>query len=182
MDRTTGRAAFRAARDILVRYRDDYDAAVAAFRWPDVGDQFNWALDWFDPVAANNPRTALRIIDEDGSDCSYSFAEIWAPDQATADAIFAHAHRNLAPYQRIRRIEFMELPKTISGKIRRVDLRARENSCEPDDLVGEYRDREPVSIRRPCGGCRPVPAAPSSRDHAVLRSVSFIAVGLSPGQ
>ena len=70
-----------------------------------------------------------------------SLAEGWAPDQATADEIFAHAHRNLAPYQRIRRIEFMELPKTISGKIRRVDLRARENRSEPNDLVGEYRDR-----------------------------------------
>jgi acetyl-CoA synthetase len=54
---------------------------------------------------------------------------------------FAHAHRNLAPYQRIRRIEFMNLPKTISGKIRRVDLRARENACEPDALTQEYRDR-----------------------------------------
>jgi hypothetical protein len=35
---------------------------------------------------------------------------------------FAHARRNLAPYQCIRRIEIMELPETISGKIRRVDL------------------------------------------------------------
>jgi acetyl-CoA synthetase len=65
----------------------------------------------------------------------------WASDRATADAIFAHARLNLAPYQRIQRIEFMELPKTISGKIRRVDRRVRENSCEPDDLVGDYRDR-----------------------------------------
>jgi acetyl-CoA synthetase len=76
MDRTTGREAYRAARDMLVRHRDDYDAAVAAFHWPDVGDRFNWALDWFDPVAAANPRTALRIIGEDGSDRSYSFAEM----------------------------------------------------------------------------------------------------------
>jgi acetyl-CoA synthetase len=53
-----------------------------------------------------------------------SLAAGWAPDRATADAIFAHAHRSLAPYQRIRRIEFAELPKTISGKIRRVDVRA----------------------------------------------------------
>jgi acetyl-CoA synthetase len=68
-----------------------------------------------------------------------SLATGWAPDQATADAIFAHAHCNLAPYQRIRRIEFMELPKTISGK--RVDLRARETSSQTNDLVGEYRDR-----------------------------------------
>ncbi|MCW2654200.1 MAG: acetyl-CoA synthetase [Mycobacterium sp.] len=70
-----------------------------------------------------------------------SLAAGWAPDRATADAIVDHAHRNLAPYQRIRRIEFAELPKTISGKIRRVDLRARENSCAPNDLVIEYRDR-----------------------------------------
>jgi acetyl-CoA synthetase len=70
-----------------------------------------------------------------------SLAAGWAPDRATADAIFAHARRNLAPYQRIRRIEFMELPKTISGKIRRVELRARENACKPDDLPDEYRDR-----------------------------------------
>src|SRR5258707_9164912 len=76
MDRTTGREAYRAARDILVRHRDDYDSAVAAFRWPDVGDRFNWALDWFDPVAAGNRRTALRTIGEDGTDHSYSFAEM----------------------------------------------------------------------------------------------------------
>ncbi|MDT5226177.1 MAG: acetyl-CoA synthetase, partial [Mycobacterium sp.] len=76
MHRPTGREAYRAARDILVRHCDDYDAAVAAFRWPDVGAQFNWALDWFDPVAAGNPRTALRIIGEDGTDRSYSFAEM----------------------------------------------------------------------------------------------------------
>jgi acetyl-CoA synthetase len=76
MDRTTGRAAYRACRDILVRHRDDYHAAVAAFRWPDVGDRFNWALDWFDPLAAGNPRIALRIIGEDGTERSYSFAEL----------------------------------------------------------------------------------------------------------
>jgi acyl-coenzyme A synthetase/AMP-(fatty) acid ligase len=64
-----------------------------------------------------------------------------APDRATADAIFAYARRNLAHYQRIRRIEFMELPKTISGKIRRVDLMGRRNTCEPNDLTHEYRDR-----------------------------------------
>jgi acetyl-CoA synthetase len=61
---------------MLVRHRDDYDAAVAAFRWPEIGDRFNWALDWFDPVAAGNPQTALRIIGEDGTDRSYSFAEM----------------------------------------------------------------------------------------------------------
>ena len=43
-----------------------------------------------------------------------------------ARSIFEHSRTNLAGYKRIRRLEFAELPKTISGKIRRVDLRARE--------------------------------------------------------
>jgi acetyl-CoA synthetase len=43
------------------------------------------------------------------------------PTRDTALAILRHAREHLAPYKRIRRIEFAELPKTISGKIRRVD-------------------------------------------------------------
>ena len=98
MDRTTGREAYRAARDMLLRHRDDYDAAVAAFRWPDVGDRFNWALDWFDPVAAGNPRTALRIIDEDGSDRSYSFAEMAERSDRLATSLAADG---VAPGDRV---------------------------------------------------------------------------------
>ena len=55
-------ASFRAARDFLLRHRDDYDAARAGFSWPDL-HEFNWALDWFDVIAAEHPdRTALRIV------------------------------------------------------------------------------------------------------------------------
>jgi len=49
------------------------------------------------------------------------------PSADTALAILAYARGRLAPYQRIRRLEFAELPKTISGKIRRVELRAQED-------------------------------------------------------
>jgi acetyl-CoA synthetase len=48
------------------------------------------------------------------------------PSRATALAIFRFLRERLAPYQRIRRLEFGELPKTISGKIRRVQLRSAE--------------------------------------------------------
>ena len=44
----------------------------------------------------------------------------------------AYAREHLAPYKRIRRLEFAELPKTISGKIRRVELRADEQRRHPD--------------------------------------------------
>jgi len=50
----------------------------------------------------------------------------FSPTAETAESILAYARTNLAPYKRIRRIEFAELPKTISGKIRRVELRGRE--------------------------------------------------------
>ena len=53
-----------------------------------------------------------------------------APDRATALSIFRHCRTALAPFKRVRRIEFAELPKTISGKIRRVELR-RDGSRQP---------------------------------------------------
>ncbi|HEV7579825.1 MAG TPA: hypothetical protein VGO77_05355 [Mycobacterium sp.] len=56
-----------------------------------------------------------------------SLAAGWDSDRATADTVFAHTDRNLAPYQRIRRIEFMEPPKTISGKIRVSSVDSRKH-------------------------------------------------------
>ena len=53
-------------------------------------------------------------------------AEGWQPDAATARSIFAYLRERLAPYKRVRRLEFAPLPKTISGKIRRVELRRLE--------------------------------------------------------
>ncbi len=53
-------------------------------------------------------------------------AEGFAPDAATACSIFEHLRSRLAPYKRIKRLEFADLPKTISGKIRRVELRRLE--------------------------------------------------------
>jgi acetyl-CoA synthetase len=48
-------------------------------------------------------------------------------DSDMALDILSYARKQLAPYKRVRRIEFaVELPKTISGKIRRVDLRKLE--------------------------------------------------------
>jgi len=70
-----GTAAFRAARDFLLAHRTDHDGAYAGFSWPRP-EEFNWALDWFDEIARGNHRTALRIIGEDGSDSSWTFAEL----------------------------------------------------------------------------------------------------------
>ncbi|MGO4871993.1 MAG: AMP-binding protein [Roseiarcus sp.] len=68
-------------------------------------------------------------------------AEGHAPDRATALSIFVFLRDRLAPYKRIRRIEFSELPKTISGKIRRVDLRAREDALAAESGRAEREFR-----------------------------------------
>lgn len=70
----------------------------------------------------------------------------WEPSRETALQILRHARENLAPFQRIRRLEFTELPKTVSGKIRRVDLRTREEKGV--DETGEWRDEQFPELRR----------------------------------
>ncbi len=47
----------------------------------------------------------------------------WQPGPDTAKVLFEHSREVLAPYKRIRRLEFADLPKTVSGKIRRIELR-----------------------------------------------------------
>jgi acetyl-CoA synthetase len=62
---------------------------------------------------------------------------------ATALSIFRHLHDRLAPFKRIRRIELVtELPKTISGKIRRVQLRRLEHDDDRGDVLRGHEFRE----------------------------------------
>jgi acetyl-CoA synthetase len=68
-----------------------------------------------------------------------------AGSPATALSIFRHLHTRLAPFKRIRRIELVsELPKTISGKIRRVQLRRLEHDNDRDDALRgeEFREED----------------------------------------
>ncbi|MCX2734317.1 AMP-binding protein [Saccharopolyspora sp. NFXS83] len=70
-------------------------------------------------------------------------AQGWEPSDGTALAILRFAREHLAPYKRIRRLEFTDLPKTISGKIRRVQLRTREVEIHEDPSpAGEYREED----------------------------------------
>jgi acetyl-CoA synthetase len=55
----------------------------------------------------------------------------------SARAIFEWCSQKLAPYKRVRRLEFAALPKTISGKIRRIELRKLEESRRAANERGE---------------------------------------------
>ncbi|MGW7313676.1 AMP-binding protein [Streptomyces sp. NPDC054865] len=76
--------SFLAARDFLLAHRGDYDAAHTGFTWPRP-ERFNWALDWFDRIAAGNGADALRIVEEDGTGRSVSFEDLSARSAATAN-------------------------------------------------------------------------------------------------
>jgi acetyl-CoA synthetase len=66
---------FRAARDFLLTHREDYATAYEKFQWPRL-DEFNWALDWFDVIARDNHRPALWVVDAEGGERSWTFAEL----------------------------------------------------------------------------------------------------------
>jgi len=74
-DRGSSAAAFLAARDFLLRHRDDADTARRDFRWPQL-DHFNWALDHFDAIARGNDAPALWIVNETGAETVRSFREM----------------------------------------------------------------------------------------------------------
>ena len=75
-DATAATAAFRAARDFLLDNAHSPEAAHAGFVWPDVGDHFNWAVDWFDAIATGNDRVALHVVDEDGTEVQVTYDEM----------------------------------------------------------------------------------------------------------
>ncbi|MFC8819216.1 isobutyrate:CoA ligase IbuL [Streptomyces rochei] len=62
----------------------------------------------------------------------------WEPGPDTAKVLFEHSRQTLAPYKRVRRLEFGELPKTVSGKIRRIELREATAAGSRD----EYREED----------------------------------------
>src|SRR5579872_4895907 len=71
----TSGSDFLRARDFLLTHRSDYQTAYSGFSWPKL-DRFNWALDYFDPMARGLTRPALWVVDESGAEVKLSFAEM----------------------------------------------------------------------------------------------------------
>ena len=84
------------------------------------------------------------------------------PSRDVALDIFRFVRERLPAYKRVRRLEFGDLPKTISGKIRRVELRALEKRRAAANERGraEFRDEEFPELKEPRSG---LPAASATR-------------------
>ena len=81
---------YRQARDQLLSLRGRHAEAVAAFTWPDVGETFNWAIDWFDAIARGNDSPALVLVEEDGSTQTQTFEEMARRSDQVANWLAAH--------------------------------------------------------------------------------------------
>jgi acetyl-CoA synthetase len=73
--RTDAHTLFAARRDLLLDLRTDLAAARAAFTWPRP-ETFNWALEWFDVIAAGNSRPALELSSAGGTTTKVSYEEL----------------------------------------------------------------------------------------------------------
>ncbi|MDJ0386340.1 AMP-binding protein [Streptomyces sp. G-G2] len=86
---TDATARFLAARDFLLERRGAYEDAYAHFTWPRP-ERFNWALDWFDRIAAGNDTEALRIVEEDGTSEAVTFADMAVRSDVAANWLRGH--------------------------------------------------------------------------------------------
>ncbi|MGZ6770737.1 MAG: AMP-binding protein, partial [Mycobacteriaceae bacterium] len=69
---------FLETRDFLQAHREDYDAVLEGFAWPRL-EEFNWALEHIDVVGADpvrGARLALWIVEEDGSEQKFTYADM----------------------------------------------------------------------------------------------------------
>ncbi len=81
-------APFVAARDFLLRHREDFATAYRDLQWPKL-DRFNWALDYFDVIACDNADPALWLVDEDAGETKISFAAMSERSNQVANALRA---------------------------------------------------------------------------------------------
>ena len=143
--RTPGRDAYYHTGDVANRDADGYITYVG--RADDVFKASDYRISPFELESAliEHPAVAEAAVVPSPDPVRLAVPKAFliltqgtAPSRELARDIFAFVRGKLAPYKRIRRIEFADLPKTISGKIRRVQLRAREEEQRSKGARSEW--------------------------------------------
>ena len=164
---------FLAARDFLLRHREDYATAYRDFDWPQL-DRFNWALDYFDQMAHGNEQPALWLTDEGAGETKLSFAQLSERSNRVANFLRSLGVRrgdrillmlgNVAPLWETMlaamKLGAVIVPATMllarndladrfeRGRVRHV-LAAADVASKFDDLPGEYTR---VAVGKPVAG------------------------------
>ena len=136
MRNPTATAAFLQARDFLLAHREDYATAARDFHWPRL-DHFNWALDYFDVIARDNPRPALIVADESGTADSRTFEAMRRRSDQVANFL-----KNLGVRRGDRLIVMLpNLPATWELTLAAIKLGAVISPAATLLTVDELRDR-----------------------------------------
>lgn len=88
---------YRTARDRLLALRGRQAEACETFAWPHLGERFNWAVDWFDPIARGNDRPAVIVAEEDGTSVTRTFDEMAHRSDQLAAWLLQHGVRRGDP-------------------------------------------------------------------------------------
>ena len=147
--------AFRRARDFLQLHREDYETAYREFRWP-VLDRFNWAIDWFDVLAEGNTRTALHIVEDDGSELKLSYRRAGRALEPGGGLLPAAGRRARRP----RAHDARELGPDLGGDAGRHEGRGGDHPCHVAPHPGG--PARPLRSRRRCSTSSPIRSAPRS--------------------
>lgn len=140
---------------LMAGYRDDPTRAVVGGAFYRTGDVarvdaagYFWYIGRADDVFKSSdyrisPFEIESVLIEHEAVAEKAFVILrpgYEPSAETARAIFRFLRERLAPYKRVRRLQFSDLPKTISGKIRRVELRQYEAGLRArgDRAPGEF--------------------------------------------
>ncbi|MET8678898.1 4-coumarate--CoA ligase family protein [Streptomyces sp. NPDC004647] len=74
----------------------------------------------------------IGVMDGDGNEIPKAYVVPQRGVEITADEVMAYVAERVAPYKKVRRVEFVDaVPRAASGKILRRELRARERSSAP---------------------------------------------------
>ena len=131
--------------DVATRDAEGYITYVG--RADDVFKASDYRISPFEleSVAIEHPAVAEAAVEPSPDPIRLAVPQVFVvlsqghtPSAALAQDILAFLRGKLAPYKRVRRLEFAELPKTISGKIRRVELRANEAKRRAAGEKGEW--------------------------------------------
>lgn len=155
-NQTKATAAFRAARDVLLETRTELERARRLFTWPEL-THFNWALDWFDVIAADNGHIAVRVL-EPGGEESITFKDLAARSDQVAswmrmngvhrgDRLLVCLHNSIALWETLLagiKLGAVLVPtypsapaKDLTDRIRRAEV--RHVITEPE-LTPKFRD------------------------------------------
>jgi Acyl-coenzyme A synthetases/AMP-(fatty) acid ligases len=142
--------------DVATRDEDDYITYVG--RGDDVFKASDYRISPFEleSVAIEHEAVAEAAVIPSPDPLRLAVPKIFVvlrqghtPSPQLAESILLFLRSRLAPYKRIRRLEFADLPKTVSGKIRRVELRANEVKRRAANERGDWEFFEEDFVQNP---------------------------------